>query len=262
MQEENTLHNFDTILLVFFSRFSFSRHIVHRKGAYNMTNQSITAEPAGITSAEAKPKRYHPALVALHWLVVILIFSNFLLAQANQSGEERFEGPRGFPPPQGIQQGNPPPQDFDADEAPQGFPQGGNVESSPILNIHMIVGITILVLLVVRLIVRWTTKHPEWAGTGNKFLDWIGGLTHFGLYLLTFGMTITGIILANQRGILARVFGVGSTGWGGFGLGFLHGGIWVLLSLLIILHIGAALYHQFILKDNLLGRMWFGKREE
>jgi len=25
------------------------------------------------------------------------------------------------------------------------------------------------------------------------------------------------------------------------------------------LHVGAALYHQFVRKDNLLARMWFGK---
>jgi len=122
--------------------------------------------------------------------------------------------------------------------------------------------------LIIRLIVRWTTKHPGWATAGNKFFDWVGVLTHWGLYLLTFGMVITGIILADQRGILARTFGFGSTptagsfGRGGFSLGFLHGGIWTLLLLLILLHIGAALYHQFILKDNLLGRMWFGKRAE
>jgi cytochrome b561 len=123
------------------------------------------------------------------------------------------------------------------------------------------------VLLVIRLAVRWRTQHPEWASTGNKLFDWVGNLTHLGLYVLTFGMAITGIILANQRGLLARVFGIGSTPAqgtylrGGFRFGMLHGGFWTLLLLLIILHIGAALYHQFILKDNLMGRMWFGKNQ-
>jgi cytochrome b561 len=32
--------------------------------------------------------------------------------------------------------------------------------------------------------------------------------------------------------------------------------------LLVLLHVGAALYHQFFLKDNLLGRMWYGKQTE
>ncbi len=46
-----------------------------------------------------------------------------------------------------------------------------------------------------------------------------------------------------------------------FGLGGLHGMIWVLLLLSILLHVGAALYHQFFIKDNLFKRMWFGKQE-
>ena len=242
-----------------------------------MTTQSITgnsdSSPAGAISPEITTKRYHPALVALHWLIAILIFVTVLLVQENEGGGERFEGARGNFQQQGIQQGNPPPQNFDADEAPQnfpagGFPQegGGNIFSNT--GIHMIIGVTILILLIVRLLVRWTTKHPDWQSAGNKLFDWVGVLTHWGLYLLTFGMVITGIILADSRGILARTFGIGSTptpgsfGRGGFNLGFFHGGIWILLLLLILLHIGAALYHQFILKDNLMGRMWFGKRTE
>jgi cytochrome b561 len=39
-----------------------------------------------------------------------------------------------------------------------------------------------------------------------------------------------------------------------------HGLTSSLLLALVALHFGAALYHQFILKDNLLARMWFGKQ--
>jgi cytochrome b561 len=199
-----------------------------------MTTQSITAEPEPTStsgsSTAVKTKRFHPALVALHWLTAILIFGAFFLAQENEGGEI----------------------------------SGG---TSSTIGIHMIFGLSVLVLLIVRLIVRWTTKHPDWASTGNKFFDWVGNLTHIGLYLLTFGMTITGIILADHRGILARTFGIGYTpapgsfGRGSFSIGNFHGAIWALLSLLILLHLGAALYHQFFIKDDLLSRMWFGKRD-
>ena len=239
------------------------------------TNSVVSDSGAGTSSVQStavNPKRYHPMVVILHWLIAILILGTVLLVQENEGGERIRPGQGNFPP-QPSQQGNPP-QTFDSDEAPQNFPQGGfprqegsqNVFSST--GLHMILGITILVLLVIRLAVRWRTGHPEWASAGNKFFDWVGNLTHFGLYLLTFAMTITGIILADQRGILARTFGTGSTptpgsfSRGGFSLGFFHGGIWTLLLLLIILHVGAALYHQFILKDNLMGRMWFGKSAE
>ena len=39
----------------------------------------------------------------------------------------------------------------------------------------------------------------------------------------------------------------------------LHGFIAPTLFLLILLHVGAAFYHQLALKDNLLSRMWYGK---
>ena len=166
----------------------------------------------------------------------------------------------------------------DSDEAPQqalpqrnfpqgSFPQQGSQNIFSTIGLHMIFGLSVLVLLIIRLIIRWTTKHPEWASAGNKLFDWIGTLTHWGLYILTFAMAITGIALASQRGQLARVLGIGtftpgSFRRGGFSIGFLHGGVWALLLLLIIVHVGAALYHQFILKDNLFARMWFGKRTE
>jgi len=247
--------------------------------------------PASAGSTVAKTRRYHPALVVMHWVIAILIFGAFFLVQRNEGGDRgRFQpGNQNFPPPQNFQQddedsGPPPgfqpgivhpgqdsqPGNTSGDGVPQNrFPQDeGNQSIFSTIGIHMIFGLTILVLLMVRLIMRWTTKHPEWASAGNKFFDWIGSWTHFGLYLLSFAMVITGIILADQRGQLARTFGIGSApvrgsfGGGGFSLGMFHGAIWTLLLLLILLHVVAALYHQFYLKDNLMGRMWFGKRDE
>lgn len=227
---------------------------------------------SNVSPSAVGPKRYHPALVILHWLIAILIFGAFFLAQGNEGEGERFRPGQGNFPPQ-AQPSNLPQQGSN-DEAPQqGFLQGGFTPQAGSQSIfstigwHMMVGISVLVLLVIRLFVRWGTRHPEWQTAGSKFFDWIGNLTHLGLYLLTFAMVITGIILADRRGILARTFGIGSkpTPGGfrrGFSLGMFHGGIWTLLVLLIILHVGAALYHQFILKDNLMGRMWFGKSAE
>ena len=233
-----------------------------------MSTNSIVSDPgfagANVSPAEVKPRRYHPVLVALHWLIAVLIFVTVLLAQENEGGDRFRPGERNLPP-QGSQQGTP--KNSQPGNPPPGFSQGSQSIFSTI-GIHMIVGVTILVLLIIRLLVRWRTQPPDWASTGNKFLDWVGNMTHVGLYSLTFVLTITGIVLANQRGILARTFGIGSTPApgtylrGGFRLGMLHGAGWTLLLLLILLHIGAALYHQFILKDNLLGRMWFGKSEE
>jgi cytochrome b561 len=245
-----------------------------------MSTNSLTAEPelvpASVVSTAVKPKRYHPLLVSLHWLIALMIFGTVLLIQSNEGGERVRPAQGNFAPSQqgqGLQQQGTLPQNSQQGNPPQrGFPQGGFPQREgsqgvfSVTGLHMLVGITILTLLIVRLIVRLTTQHPEWASAGNKFFDWVGNLTHYGLYIFTFAMTLTGIVLANQRGFLARTFGIGSMPTpgsfrrGGFSLGFLHGGIWTVLLLLILLHVGAALYHQFYLKDNLLGRMWFGKR--
>jgi cytochrome b561 len=40
----------------------------------------------------------------------------------------------------------------------------------------------------------------------------------------------------------------------------IHGLTAYLVALLVGIHILAALYHQFIRKDNLLARMWYGSR--
>ena len=138
-------------------------------------------------------------------------------------------------------------------------------------------------------------NNSIWATTGNTFLDKIGELTHWALYFFTFAITITGLILALQSNRFTRVFNPGATSrgqftpgqlqpgqrppsspvqpgqigrgegegrfaGGGFFLGAFHGLSWLLLLLLILLHIGAALYHQFYVKDNLLSRMWFGRQ--
>lgn len=194
-----------------------------------MTTSSMASTTSKPSTSGTSVKRYHPVLVSLHWLVAILVFATLLFAgEAGEGGFALSFG--GFPP----------------------------------IGIHMLLGIATLVLLTIRLFVRWLSKHPDWASAGNPFLDLIGRLTHFGLYFFTFSITITGIVMASQRGLLARVFGIGTAaargfGRGGFSLGAFHGLSWALLFALILLHVGATLYHQFIQKDNLFGRMWFGK---
>lgn len=194
-----------------------------------MTTTSMASTTSKPNASATTTKRYHPALVSLHWLVTILIFATLLFA--GEEGEGGFALSFGSFPPMGI---------------------------------HMILGITTLVLLTVRLFVRWFTKHPDWASVGNPFLDFIGKLTHIGLYFFTFSITITGIVMAWQRGWFDFIFGFGPAASGfrrGFSLGAFHGLSWALLLTLILLHAGAALYHQFLKKDNLLGRMWYGRQD-
>jgi cytochrome b561 len=221
-------------------------HLVFIMDFYNCENSKRRLHDSSFNN---HPQKMSSGSDGLHWIIAILIFTTVLLA--GDGGEGRRQAGAGL----------------------------GGIST---INIHMILGILILVLLIIRLVVRFVTQRPAWASTGNAIFNKIGELTHWGLYLLTFGMTITGIILATQTNRLEGLFGLagnqpadqftpgrfpppGQFRDGGgfrFGLGGLHGMIWTLLLLLILLHVGAAFYHQFFIKDKLLRRMWFGKRYE
>lgn len=178
-------------------------------------------------SKETAPSRYHPVHVAVHWLMFLLVIMML--------GIGKFVMP-GVP--------------ADAPQKPS------------MLQIHAYIGMFITVLLVVRLIVLFTTKRPAPADAGNAFLNLVARAVHVLFYVLLLGMVLSGMGLFQAAG-LRDVFSGASPYPADFfsyppRIG--HGLTSTLLLLLILLHVGAALYHQFIRKDNLLSRMWFGKR--
>ena len=128
---------------------------------------------------------------------------------------------------------------------------------------HFTGGILLLTLMLIRLIVRVSTIHPAQASTGSSALDRMAWLSHRLLYLLVLAQACSGLYMALQAGLPDVLFG---------GHGALPADFWVfpvrsvhyvisrLLMALIALHVSAALYHTFILRDGLLRRMWFGKR--
>jgi len=134
--------------------------------------------------------------------------------------------------------------------------EGGG--SSPI-NIHMILGAVLLLVMVIRLVLRLTIRRLAWASTGNAFFNKIRELVHVGLYFFAFLILAFGGLIAVQRNLIGYVMGTGSVVQGrvGFFYGALHEFGWLAIVALLFLHVGAALYHQFIIKDNLLKRMWF-----
>jgi cytochrome b561 len=172
------------------------------------------------------PARYHPLQVSFHWLVVILIFAAFLLGKYMS----------GLP-----------------NESPKITPLG----------IHMSLGAITLFVIIARFVARFRLSKPASATTGNAFFDWVGKVVHYALYALVFLMALSGMTLSLQSGILPIVFGGSSASlpadFYDFTARMLHGFIAPTLALLVLLHVGAALYHQFALKDNLLSRMWYGK---
>ena len=222
------------------------------------------------------PKRYHPLLVSLHWLVVVLVLLNLYI------GLFIFQ-----------------------------FRVLGFRASDTYVPIHMAAGIAILALVVVRFFVRIGAKRPEEAKSGSAFLDVVAKIVHYGLYVMLIATTVIGLTFALQTNRFQRTFlgqqgGFGREGGrfppangtpfpgfaqgqqpfargtpgagafqpgaprqgfegrpgrgGAFGLQIIHMWAAYLLLILVIIHILAALYHQFIRRDGLIGRMWYGAR--
>ncbi len=176
--------------------------------------------------SETTPKRYHPALVAIHWLTALLVL--MLL------GAGKFVMP-------GISPDDP--------------------QKPMMLQSHTYIGGALTLLVIARLFLRFTAKHPAPADAGNAFLNFVAKAVHFLLYFFLIGMAVSGAGLF-QMANLPAVFS-GAAPYPSNFFEYLprmgHGlSSWLLLAL-VALHFGAALFHQFVKKDNLLARMWFGK---
>jgi len=63
---------------------------------------------------------------------------------------------------------------------------------------HMVAGMTIGVLMLVRLVIRFTVARPERASTGNKFLDFLARAVHFLLYVCVLSMVSTGLVQSGE----------------------------------------------------------------
>lgn len=174
----------------------------------------------------ATVKRYHPLQVTLHWLVVLLVIAAFVMGKSMS-----------------------------------GLPNDAN-KLIP-LALHMSVGLLTLAVIIVRFAARLKLPKPEHASAGNALFDWVGKLVHYALYLLVLLTAVSGMSLSIQAGLVPIVFGGSGAAlpvdFFDFTERMLHGFIVPALLLLVLLHVGAAFYHQFMLKDNLLARMWYGK---
>lgn len=172
--------------------------------------------------------RYHPLLVALHWLLAVLIIAMlcagfFLLAPMPNIDPQKIG----------------------------------------ILLVHMSLGMLILGFTVIRLIVRLATAKPADATAGHAALDGSARLAHYGFYLLVVLMAGTGLATAILAGLNRSVFqktGEALPATFAYPTFTAHFFFALILTALIVVHVAAALYHQFGRRDHLLRRMWFGRR--
>jgi cytochrome b561 len=98
---------------------------------------------------------------------------------------------------------------------------------------------------------------------GSRWQLLAASATHAALYLLLLVIPLTGLFMQYFAAKPISVYGLWSLPAALVSdierfaiLRELHGILTLLLMVLITLHIGAALYHQFVKKDQLLRRMW------
>lgn len=173
-------------------------------------------------------RRYHPALVTLHWLIAALVLMGLVMGTFGLSTL-----PNSSPDKIGALQG------------------------------HMVAGGAILILTLLHLVVRRVTAHPPPTSTGSALADRLAPLAHGAMYLAVLAMVGSGIAMSIGAGLPAIVFG----GQGSLPADFwhlaargVHGVVAKVLMALVALHVAAALYHHWVRRDGLLTRMGFGPR--
>ena len=173
--------------------------------------------------------RYSPYLVILHWLFAVLITvalagGAFILTRIPNSDPMKIQA----------------------------------------LRQHFVGGVVLGALMLIRLIVRVHTTHPDPPSIGRSSIDQVARATHRLFYVLVLAQAGSGLVMALQAHLPSILFGgdgghLPASFWS-FPVRYVHYAISRLLMALIALHVGTAFYHAFILGDGLLQRMWFGRR--
>ncbi|WP_448206950.1 cytochrome b [Azospirillum sp. sgz302134] len=131
-----------------------------------------------------------------------------------------------------------------------------------LINLHLSFGLLIVILLLCRL--AWRLTHPAppppaglpgWQNAASSLIHWL-------LYLLLVAVPVLGWMNASARGWTVTLFWalpLPSLMAEGSQLGRSSGDVHVVLSYVLLgaagLHILAALYHRFVLRDEVLRRM-------
>jgi cytochrome b561 len=177
--------------------------------------------------------RYGGVAQSLHWLIVVLIVVQFVLAQlAEAAGDERAAHP------------------------------AAALEQLAWLARHKSVGLTIFALALVRLLWRWYSPPPPLPAAMPRWQVIGAKSTHFAFYALLLLMPMSGVVMS-----AAANFPVSYFGW--FTIPNVvapdetlkkvmedwHEMLFDVLVVLAVVHIAAALKHHFVDRDGVLRRM-------
>lgn len=172
-----------------------------------------------------KSSEYHPFTKFLHWGIVVLVGIQFLTSTL--------------------------------------FPEGRrSLTPDVLMSAHMSFGLLILPFVVTMLFMRFYRPVAKLEAETSGLLGAAATAMQYALYLLMVIIPITGWIAESSRGAVVSFFGLvnlpaivaqGSTL--GHTIGRNHSLLAWTVGVLACGHIAAALYHYFVLKDEVLNRM-------
>ena len=131
-----------------------------------------------------------------------------------------------------------------------------------ILKVHVSLGVVILLLTLSRIAWwRFADSKPKPVPMA-RWQDRIARIVHLLLYIIVLVMVASGIGMMVLSGAIPIIFGVSTEPLPNFWdypprIPHEIGG--KLIIALFAVHAGAALYHHFVKRDGLLGRMWYQK---
>ena len=185
-----------------------------------------------MSEAAGRPIRWHPALVTLHWLTLLLVVTQFVVASPMRDETRNL------------------------------------VERFEYYQLHKSVGLTVAGLIVLRLVLRLTVAAPPPANPG-LWLRVASDTVHAGLYLCLIVLPVTGFLMVSSAplqiptlyfGWFAVPHPIGPDKATYELMRGLHGWLGNLLLALAAIHVAAALVHVLLWRDGLLRRMSFGRR--
>ena len=127
---------------------------------------------------------------------------------------------------------------------------------------HKWAGVTVFLLVWLRLASRVTHRPPAYPLSMNGLQQLLAHAGHLALYVLMLLIPVSGWLMSSAKGVQTVWFGVlplpdllGRDKELGKQLAELHSALNIGLLVLIGIHAGAALLHHLVLKDDILRRM-------
>lgn len=173
-------------------------------------------------------KQYSTRLASLHWLTLILFIAAFYLGH-----------------------------ELDETEAA--------AAKMALYPYHFILGDLVLILTLIRTYFLRKDGKPAPIGSTSTVAHKVAVGVHHLLYLLLIALPISGMVMINTSGVVAALQAHDASKLPDlekFTSHEVHAAIVAIMLLTIALHVVAALYHQFILKDNLIRRMALKRYED